>query len=83
MSENIEQVNILVKTFGKDKRWVNWELADRDGKQTKIPLTITGCLASSTNEATWSTYDEVIIKSDKIGIVFGPDQTLLLSLIHI
>ncbi len=69
--------NILVETFGADARWVAWKLQTRKGKQTKVPYSVSGRLASSTDSSTWSTYDEVKKVSNNVGIVFTPEQTLL------
>ena len=64
----------------KDKKqWVLWkreelrELGVPTGEFTKIPYSLSGRKASSINEKTWSTYDEVIKKRhlyDGIGFVF-------------
>lgn len=74
----------LRDTFVDEKRFVNWKLEERDGKKTKIPYTINNTLASSTNSATWSTYNEVTMALDNgnncfdgFGIVFKDDQKLI------
>jgi len=69
--------NPLEEAFGSEKRWVNWRYETVGGKKTKIPYAITGRKASSTDEKTWSTYEEAKAKSDQVGIVFTPDATLL------
>lgn len=61
---------MLRKTFGKEKRWVNWNYQTKDGKKTKVPI------GSSTDETTWSTYNELNQSLPK-GIVFTPDKNLL------
>jgi hypothetical protein len=71
------QANVLVQSFGSQKRWVNYRLQAVDGKVTKVPYTSAGSAASSTDPATWSTHDDVVRVSDKVGIVFTPDQKLL------
>jgi predicted P-loop ATPase len=69
---------MLKQTFGKDKRWVNYKLENRDGKLQKIPYNEhKNKNASSTNIDDWYTYDEVKSKSDNIGIVFTPDKKLI------
>lgn len=69
---------MLKETFGKDKRWVNYKLENRDGKLQKIPYNeYKNKNASSTNEDDWYTYDEVKSKSENIGIVFTPDKKLI------
>lgn len=69
--------NVLVETFGKEKRWVNWRLETRKGKTTKLPYSINGKLASSTDPKTWATYAEASKKSENVGIVFTPAKDLL------
>ncbi len=69
--------NILVQTFGKQKRWVNYRLQTVDGKITKVPYAVTGVRASTTDPSTWSTYEDVLRVNDKVGIVFTHDQQLL------
>jgi hypothetical protein len=71
--------NPLVKKFGKDKRWVNYQLMMMNGRETKIPFSpITKRKASSTDEKTWGTYDDAVkLDKDHVGIVFAPDQLLL------
>jgi len=71
MEETKNRINKLVEAFGKEKRWVNWEVG------TKRPLAINGYSASTTNPSTWSTYEEVLKSSDNVGIVFTSDQKLL------
>lgn len=68
----------LTKKYGADKRWVNWALETRKGKTTKLPYSPhTGRLASSTDAATWGTFDEAAAKSEQVGITFAPDMLLL------
>ncbi len=70
--------NTLQKTFGNEKRWVNYRLVKRDGKMTKVPYSpITKKQASSTESSDWSTYEEAIKANKNIGIVFTPEQNLL------
>lgn len=60
-------------------RWVMWQLVQRKGRWTKMPLTVDGRSASSTDPNTWTTYDEVcdaLIMGegfDGIGLVLGED----------
>ena len=66
------------------KRWVVWN-AEKVGtgdsaRITKVPYSIRGGRASSTDPATWSTYEEVKKASEffsGIGVIFTPEQTLL------
>lgn len=78
--ENIktEKESVLASITGEAKIWVNWKYEDMgDGKVTKLPISIDGKTASTSNPQTWSTYEEVIKISDDIGIVFPQDKTLL------
>lgn len=77
MTKKIVQKNILKDAFGSEKRWVNYRIETRKGKTTKLPYSVAGLLASSTDEKTWSTYDEARTASENIGIVFTPKQDLL------
>lgn len=65
----------------KQKRWVLWMLEASNGRQTKIPYTITGKRASSTNPDDWSTYAQakkaLANFGTGIGIIFTPDEDLL------
>lgn len=65
----------------KEKRWVLWALESVGGRQTKVPYTIRGKRASSTNPEDWSTYKEAKAAlhnfGSGIGVVFTPDQSLL------
>lgn len=76
--------NILKEKFGDSKRWVAFRIEERKGKKTKLPYSLSGKLASSTDPKTWATYDEVekVIsdpkkKFDGLGIVFTPEENLL------
>jgi len=69
--------NPLVKKYGSEARWVTWKFQVRKGKSTKVPHTIMGDLASSTNPDDWSTYEEVKNFADVTGIIFTPEQKLL------
>jgi hypothetical protein len=75
---------MLKKRFEKEKRWVNWKLQTREGKVTKIPYTITGKPASSTDPATWATYAEAKAASENVGIVLtNTKQLLCVDLDHV
>ena len=60
-------------------RWVMWQLVQRKGSWTKMPKTINGAAASSTDSSTWSTFDDVCDALlmgdgfDGIGLVLGTD----------
>jgi putative DNA primase/helicase len=71
-------MNKLIKSFGADKRWVNYRLEKRGDKMSKLPVSpFTGKLASSTNPKDWATYAVAKKTSSDVGIVFTPDQTVL------
>jgi hypothetical protein len=73
-------MNPLIKMYGKEKRWVNWQLQERKGKQTKVPYhQVKGVrkMASSTDPETWTTYDKASAQDPRVGIVFTPSQRLL------
>jgi putative DNA primase/helicase len=58
-------------------QWVVWRAQERDGKTTKVPYRADGAgRASSTDPATWSTYDAAVaaseaLSADGIGYVFA------------
>ncbi|MSR58333.1 MAG: DUF3987 domain-containing protein [Planctomycetaceae bacterium] len=57
-------------------QWVLWKIVVRDGKPTKEPFQVSGVHASSTNAATWTTFDDVYAAYmsggyDGIGFVFA------------
>ena len=59
------------------QQWICWKTVIRKGKPTKVPISITGNNASSTNPETWSTFEnaktffETHEKIDGIGFVFS------------
>src|ERR1035437_8623987 len=75
--EESDNSNILASTFGQQKRWIGWKYEKVDGRDTKVSYQINGRKASTSNPATWSTYEEVASMLPNIGIVFRPDQLLL------
>lgn len=72
-------MNKLIEKFKNEKRWVNYKLAEVEGRTTKVPYSpITKRKASSTKESDWGTYTQAFIADAKqIGIVFTPDKKLL------
>lgn len=56
------------------RQWICWELVERDGKKTKLPINPkTGKLASTTDAATWTDFDSAVMAStgfSGIGFVF-------------
>lgn len=84
MKSNIERnsalgvfgTNPLVIKFGHEPRWVNWRFVKIDGRKTKIPYTVSGKKASSTNPNDWSTFSDAAANSSMLGIVFSDSKTL-------
>ena len=54
-------------------RWVRWKLQPRGGATTKVPLTLAGRMASSTDPATWSSHASARRSKvgDGLGFVLG------------
>lgn len=50
-------------------RWVRWKPVRRKDRVTKMPVTVTGRAASSTDSATWSTY--VAARKSTAGVGLG------------
>lgn len=75
--------------FGKlteEKRWVVWNAEEVKGakgkpsRMTKVPYSLKNRMASSTDPATWATYDEVKKGAEfftGIGVIFTPEEKLL------
>ena len=56
-------------------QWVLWKIITRGGKPTKVPFSVYHKPASSTDEATWSSFECVVMRYDEsqyagIGFVF-------------
>ncbi len=74
--------NVLPIDFGsippelqERDQWVLWKTIERDGKTTKIPLSVFGKAASSTDAKTWTSFDNAVSTFDAanqsgIGFVF-------------
>ncbi len=64
----------------REPRWVCWKRQTRNGRITKLPVDpATGKMASSTDSATWGTFNEAVAAVERwhasgIGFVFGPDR---------
>lgn len=60
-------------------RWVCWRLVEKNGRKTKMPVcAATGKMASSTDPATWCSFEQAVASvGDRgaagIGLVFAPD----------
>lgn len=50
-------------------RWVRWDLVERRGRVDKVPMTLTGRHASSTDPATWTDYTAA--KASRVGVGLG------------
>jgi len=55
-------------------QWVTWLVEERDGKATKVPYGVGDQRASSTDSATWMTFENATAKSKRIGFVFHADD---------
>ena len=60
-------------------QWVCWRYEERDDDTTKVPYTVTGYRASSTNPDDWSSFGDVLAayelgNYDGIGFVFSEDD---------
>lgn len=73
-------MNPLVKKYKNEKRWVSWKLETRNGKQTKVPYSISGSKASSTDPKTWNKFDE--IKTNNKGIVLHDKKLICIDIDH-
>lgn len=57
----------------RHRHWVNWKMADRGGKKTKIPTQPNGSPASSTDSSTWCEFGQLNERWDP-GFVFSADD---------
>jgi len=57
---------MIPKDLMSYKQWVLWKFEEKDGRKTKVPYSVNGKRASTTNQKDWSTYKEVndILVSD-------------------
>jgi len=71
-------VSVIPAELRERPQWVCWRYETRDGKPTKIPYSpITNTRASSTEPATWTTFEHAIDAStnfDGVGYVFASDD---------
>src|SRR5579883_768255 len=62
------------------RQWVAWRYDERDGKPTKVPISLrAGGYADTTNPTTWATFDEAVkrmqdVKLPGVGYVFAADD---------
>ncbi|MGV3483434.1 MAG: hypothetical protein ACO1RT_03340, partial [Planctomycetaceae bacterium] len=73
--------NAIPESLRSLKQWVCWRYEQRDdAKPTKVPVTIGGYRAASTEPADWYSFDDVCEaahKFDGIGFVFSVDDPFL------
>ncbi len=63
-------------------RWVLWRFETRDDKRTKVPYSVSGQQASTTNPTTWSSFANACaamerVRADGIGFVFSDDDNII------
>ncbi len=82
--------NPLVKKYGDGKRWVNWKLVEKEGKETKIPYFSKNKKASSTDPSTWKTSEQAAHDLDNgsnefsgVGIVLHDSKLLCIDIDHV
>jgi hypothetical protein len=75
----------------KQSQWVCWRYIEREGKRTKPPVNpVTGELASSTDPATWSAYEQAVTAAQRFGndggvgfVVTTDDEYVGIDLDHV
>lgn len=67
-----QQAAAIPAELRERRQWVVWRREERGGKSTKVPYVATAPTrkASSTDSATWSTFDEAVACGDMDGIGF-------------
>jgi predicted DNA-binding transcriptional regulator AlpA len=69
-----------------ENRWVRWKMMKTAGSERmrKVPMTIAGRNASSTDSNTWASHDDVIASTigDGIGFVLNGDGVMCIDLDH-
>lgn len=65
-------------------RWVRWDLRTRAGRSTKVPLTLAGRAASSTDPRTWSDFASAKASTlgQGLGFVLNGDGVSVIDLDH-
>jgi hypothetical protein len=68
------RVNFPAELIQLDQ-WVLWRLGKRKGKQTKVPYTVDGRRANSTDPTTWTSFEKAAraclnVECDGVGFVF-------------
>lgn len=66
-------------------RWVRWELRLRRGGMAKVPLTVDGLPASSTDPSSWSSFADVKMSGsgNGFGFVLNGDGVCCVDLDHV
>lgn len=54
----METIDNIPGEIKKYNQWICWKTVERDGKPTKIPITITGENASATDSSTWASFEK-------------------------
>jgi primase-polymerase (primpol)-like protein len=62
-------------------RWVRYRVVNRGARPTKVPITLAGRAASSTDQTTWCSFDQVR-HHDRIGFVLTGDGIVCLDIDH-
>lgn len=52
-----DKIPAALKTY---PQWIVWKIIQRDGKDTKIPCSVDGSAASSTDPATWAPFEDAL-----------------------
>jgi len=73
--------NVLPEGLKNKNQWVLWKYEEVKGRKTKIPYSVSGKRADTTDPATWATFEEACKKFhdhagrfDGIGFVFSDDS---------
>ena len=72
----------LPQELKKSNQWLLWKKEERNGKKTKVPYTISGKKADTTDPSTWGKFEEVVStyysnrrSYDGIGFVFSKNDS--------
>jgi hypothetical protein len=72
-------INPAIAELARRPAWVCWRYGQRNGKATKVPITPAGSAASSTNPATWSSFEECWAAAFAEGRAAGIGRVLVAS----
>lgn len=72
--DKVESLNFVPTKLKAKPNWVRWQLKEVNGRMTKVPYQLNGNKASSTDPATWTTFeaiskDAVMDETQGIGIM--------------